>query len=75
MSKRGLIIPHGAREITRMAGNLGFDVTLISDATATFDRTGQDGTHYSADDIHNIHLASLNGEFCTVQTTEEVLGA
>jgi nicotinamidase-related amidase len=28
---------------------------------------------YSADDIHKISLASLNGEFCIVRSTEEVL--
>ena len=56
-----------------MAGNLGFNVTVVSDATATFDRTGHDGVEYSADDIHRIHLASLNNEFCKVRSTEWVL--
>ena len=56
-----------------MAGNLGFNVTLVSDATATFDRTGVDGTHHTADEIHQVHLASLHGEFCTVRSCEEVL--
>jgi len=56
-----------------MAGNLGFKVRLVSDATATFDRRGDDGTQYSASDIHNIHLASLNGEFCAVRSAEQIL--
>jgi nicotinamidase-related amidase len=56
-----------------MAGNLGFNVTLVSDATATFDRTGHDGVEYSADEIHKIHLASLNNEFCMVKPTEWIL--
>jgi nicotinamidase-related amidase len=58
-----------------MAGNLGFDVTLVSDATATFNRIGHNGKSYSADEIHDIHLTSLNGEFCVVETTEEVLNS
>lgn len=69
----GLTTDHCVSASTRSASDLGFDVTLISDATATFEREGHDGVLYGAEDIHNIHLASLNSEFCTVQSTQEVL--
>jgi nicotinamidase-related amidase len=56
-----------------MAGNLGFDTYVVSDATATFDNTGPDGRLFPAQLLHDVALADLNGEFATVMGTDTIL--
>lgn len=71
----GLTTPHCVSTTARMAGNLGFATTVVSDATAAFDITGPDGAVHPAETVHALSLATLHGEFATVTDTESVLAA
>ncbi len=70
----GLTTNHCCETTARMAGNLGFNVLFVRDATATFDRHFE-GKTIAANDVHFNTLANLNEEFATIVTSKEVLEA
>lgn len=69
----GVITNNSVEATVRMAGNLGYETYLVEDACFTFARTDYRGVHRTADDVHAMSLANLDGEYCQVLTTRDLL--
>ena len=57
----------------RTAGCLGFDCRVVADASYCFERPDLDGRPRSAEDLHRVALANLQGEYAQVSHAEELL--
>ena len=69
----GITTNHCCETTARMAGNLGYDVRFVLDATRTFDRVGPDGVVVPAAMLMSVTAANLHGEFAHVLSTDEAL--
>lgn len=59
----------------RSAGNLGFSTTVVADACFAFACTDYAGRARSADEVHAMALANLNGEYATISDSAAVIHA
>ena len=71
----GVITNNSVEATVRMAGNLGFRTFLAEDAAFTFARRDWHGQFRSASEVHAMTLANLDGEYCSVVRTADVLNA
>jgi nicotinamidase-related amidase len=69
----GVSTNNSVEATVRMGGNLGFYVYLVNDACFTFARPDFRGQMRSAEEVHSMSLANLDGEYCRVVNTSEVL--
>lgn len=57
----------------RTAGNLGFSVTVVSDATFAFAKADYSGVLRSAEEVHAMSLANLAGEYARIEDSRTML--
>ena len=69
----GVITNNSVEATVRMAGNLGFETYLAEDACFTFARPDFSGRPRTAEEVHSMSLANLDGEYCTVLATAQCL--
>jgi nicotinamidase-related amidase len=71
----GVSTNNSVEATARMSGELGFDTLVVSDATFTFDRLDYDRHPRTAEEVHAMSLANLEGEYAGIHSTSELLGA
>jgi nicotinamidase-related amidase len=69
----GVITNNSVEASARMAGDLGFETWVVSDATATFGREDFAGRWRTGEEVHAMSLANLAGEYAGILTTDEIL--
>ncbi|MEH6433740.1 cysteine hydrolase family protein [Massilia sp. DD77] len=57
----------------RSAGNLGFRTTVVADASFAFATRDHAGARRTADEVHAMSLANLDGEYAAIVDTGDVL--
>ncbi|MDD1147189.1 MULTISPECIES: cysteine hydrolase family protein [Pseudomonas] len=62
----GVATNNSVESTARTAGNLGFAVWVVADACFTFDKRDFAGRARSAEEVHDMSLANLHGEYATV---------
>ncbi len=71
----GITTNHCCETTARVGCDLGYRVTFVGDATATFGRRAPSGELIDADTLARTTYANLDGEFAEVRDTAGVLGA
>ena len=69
----GVTTNNSVEATVRSAGNLGFSVIVVSDATFTFDKRDFNGVLRSAEEVHAMSLANMAGEYASIANTSEAV--
>jgi nicotinamidase-related amidase len=69
----GVITNNSVEATVRTAADLGFATYLVEDACFTFARRDARERLRSAEEVHDMSLANLSGEYCQVLATEEAI--
>ena len=69
----GVLLANSVEATVRNAGNLGFGVRLPGDACWSCDKRDLTGRLWPAEDVHQLTLALLDGEYAQVTDVDDVL--
>jgi nicotinamidase-related amidase len=66
----GVSTNNSVESTARSSGNLGFKTFVVADGTFTFEKIDFNGVHRTAEEVHAMALANLDGEYATVIASE-----
>lgn len=70
------VVTHNSVDATvRHAGCLGFETYLVADACTAVPVTDRTGKKWSGEEVHQLYLSVLDGEYCTVVNMQDVFTA
>jgi len=69
----GVITNNSVEATARTAGNLGFRAIVVSDATYTFGKADYARNWRTAQEVHDMSLANLAGEYAEILDSPEIL--
>lgn len=69
----GVSTNNSVEATARTAGNLGFQTQVVADGCYAYDKVDYAGTKRTAEEVHAMALANLDGEYATITTTEVLL--
>lgn len=69
----GVSTNNSVEATARSAGNLGFKTQVVADACFAFGKTDLRGVDHAAEEVHQMALANLHGEYASVIDTPAAL--
>lgn len=69
----GVASENSVEATARSAGNLGFATCVVADACYTFAKADFAGRPRSADEVHDMAMANLQGEYARVLSMDDLL--
>ena len=69
----GVLLANSVEATVRVGANLGFSIRLPADACWSCDKRDLTGRLWPAEDVHQLTLALLQGEYAAVTSSEEIL--
>ena len=69
----GWLLANSVEATVRVGANLGYKIRLPADACWSCDKQDLTGRLWLAEDVHQLTLALLNGEYASVTSVDEIL--